>query len=92
MVEGIRRVKVTYDPLKDDLMVGEHTLKEFYIAARLDAGISIGKLEEDAGITHPGLYNIEKPARPPKRPTGSVSTKYLLIALECLGYSLEING
>lgn len=82
-------MKLTYDIITNEMMAGEETLREFYIRTRKESGISIGKLQRDCGVSHPTLANIETANKAGKC---SNAVKPILVALECLGYSLEING
>lgn len=82
-------MKLRYDLVSEDFMVGEQSLVDFYVAARRDAKISISKLEKDSWLTRGTLRNIEIP--PKCRPKKSKSIRAILIALETLGFSLEVN-
>lgn len=85
-------MRIFYDLYEDEIMVdapdGPVTLKNFYIAARKEAGISIPKLTRDTGLEHPQLYVIENPKT---KSNGRHSHKLFLAALETLGYSITIE-
>lgn len=80
---------VTYDPIRMDLMVGEQTLREFYIEQRQDAGITIPKLTADACLNHGQLRNMELLQKNGKY---SNATMPILAALDTLGFEISIEG
>jgi hypothetical protein len=85
-------MRIFYDLIADELMVetqdGDVSLRDFYVDARKEAGITIGKLQRDSYVTHPRLYIIEHPKGPSN---GKRSYKNILAALETLGYSITIE-
>lgn len=82
-------VKIEYDPYKEDFMVGNKTLREFYIDLRKKSGLTIGRLQTETGLNHPILHNIEKTVYKNGRPANSL--RAILIALEYLGYEIRIE-
>jgi hypothetical protein len=83
-------MKLWYSYEKNELCVGDQTLREFYIETRKDAGIKIARLEMDSGLNHGTLYYVEHPyARSGKY---SKSAEAILRALETMGVSLNLEG
>lgn len=83
-------MKLTYDPYKEEFMVGEETLREFYIRKRKESKYSISKLETISGVTHPLLQYVETGyvSRTTKKRRRSKSVSTILRALEALGVDL----
>lgn len=81
-------MNLRYDIFADDFFVGDQTLREFYVEARKKAGVSTATLERLAGVMRPTFYNLEYTNKKGYR---SNSVRAMLIALEELGYSLEIE-
>lgn len=69
---------------------GELTLREFYIKVRQDSGITVTKLAADSGITPSILYSLEGRLNNGRRPSNSI--RAILIALETMGFNLELHG
>lgn len=76
-------MQLTYDLIKEEFYVGNQTLREFYMDARKKQNITIAQLQRDGGLNHPVLWNVEKGK--------NNSIRAILIALETLGYSLDIK-
>lgn len=81
-------MKITYEPFTSQFIVNGIPFREFYIAARKEANISIGALEAKAGVTHPILVYLEKGQSGKKQ---SNSIRAMLIAMEALGYEVTIR-
>jgi transcriptional regulator with XRE-family HTH domain len=76
---------LVYDPNEHDFFIGEVPLKDFYIQARKESGISINKLEQITTLAHPTLSNIER-----GNGKKSNSTRAMLATLPYLGYNILI--
>ncbi len=63
---------------------GRVTLGEFCKVAREKAGLRRGQLETQAGLTHPVVQRYEE--------NESNSITAMLVALECLGFNIEIRN
>lgn len=85
-------LKLVWDPFKEEFMVGDEPLRDFYIRTRLEAGISISKLARDAGVAHPLLHAIEAYRSDESGRPKSNSVRSILIALDTLGFNLELHG
>lgn len=77
-------MRMTYDPVAKQFMVAGVSLRDFYMEARREAGVSIGKLQDDSGLGHPLLWNVENGR--------SNSTNTILRALQTLGYNVTLVG
>lgn len=78
---------VSFDPTKNDFMVGEQTLREYYIQCRKRSGLTIEAVEKRAGINHPSLWSLEKADR---KGWQSNSVRSILIGLEALEYEIRL--
>lgn len=83
---------ITYDPTHGCLLVVDgqtvQFIREFYIDARKEAGVTVSRLEQQLGINHPTLSNLEYTNRKGYR---SRATLPILAALEGLGYVITIE-
>lgn len=82
-------MRLAWDPFIEEFRVGDQTLREFYMAARKEAGITIAKLESDSGLSRGVLRGIEKVAS--HNVKLGKSSRAMLIALETLGCTLDIS-
>ena len=77
-------MKLNFDLIRNEFMVGDTPLRDFYIEARKKAHLTIPQVETRSGLQHPTLYQIE---------AGKYKgVKALLVALETIGYSIDITG
>lgn len=81
-------MNITAD-MKNELYVGDQTLREFYIEARKKSGLSISAVQTLAIISHPTLWTVEH--RKPKDGPFNHAVRPILIALMALGYEIKIE-